>query len=187
MGLLAKLSQAVISRELLISAVAVSLVSCASTGPVPMGPNKYTISKTSPACGFRDAGGTKADLLQEIAQFCSEKGLEPEPTSIETVDGVLGRRCASATIEFRCVTSAGADFMPSGQKPDRDINRSPNNPTNSGQFGNKDAGTVKLIQEVQVKKSSDKYNELKQLKELKDKGVLTQEEFDAQKQKILSK
>ena len=174
----------------LTSAVLVSaclLAGCASTGPVPMGPNKYTISKTSPACGFRDAGGTKADLMQEIAQFCMEKGMEPEPTAIETVDGVLGRRCASATIEFRCVRAGEADYSPSGQKPDRDINRSPINPTNTGQFGNKDAGTVKVIQEVQVKKSSDTYTELKKLKELKDQGIITQEEFDEQKKKILSR
>lgn len=163
------------------------LVGCASTGPVPMGPNKYTISKTSPACGFRDAGGTKADLMAEIAQFCMEKGMEPEPTAIETVDGVLGRRCASATIEFRCVKAADPDYNPSVQKPDRDINRSPMNPTNSGQFGNKDAGTVKVIQEVQVKKSGDAYTELKKLKELKDQGIITQKEFDEQKKKILSR
>lgn len=171
----------------LITASAIVHVGCASTGPVPMGPNKYTISKTSPACGFRDAGGTKADLMQEIAQFCMEKGLEPEPTSIETVDGVLGRRCASATIEFRCVTANPADFNPSGQKPDRDINRSPINPTNTGQFGNKDAGTIKLNQEFQFKKPGDTYTELKKLKELKDQGVITQDEFDAQKKKILSR
>lgn len=173
--------------RLIVAFQALFIIGCASTGPVPMGPNKYTISKTSPACGFRDAGGTKADLMQEIAQFCMEKGMEPEPTSIETVDGVLGRRCASATIEFRCVQAASADYSPSGIKPDRDINRSALNPTNTGQFGNKDAGTFNLNQEIQVKKSGDAYTELKKLKELKDQGIITQQEFDEQKKKILSR
>jgi membrane protease subunit (stomatin/prohibitin family) len=39
--------------------------------------------------------------------------------------------------------------------------------------------------EAAVPSADDSMNELKQLKELLDSGVLTQAEFDAQKQKIL--
>jgi len=45
----------------------------------------------------------------------------------------------------------------------------------------------KLKQDVHVKEAGDLYTELKKLKELKDSGVITEEEFQAQKRKILEK
>ena len=40
--------------------------------------------------------------------------------------------------------------------------------------------------QVEKPNKSDLYTELKNLKDLKDSGILTQEEFDMQKKKILS-
>jgi Short C-terminal domain len=40
-------------------------------------------------------------------------------------------------------------------------------------------------QDVQVRGSGDIYSELKKLKELKDSGVITEDEFQAQKKKLL--
>jgi hypothetical protein len=54
-----------------------------------MGQNLYTISKTSPACGFRDAGGVKADIFKEMTEFCASKSLYPEVVAIEALDGVI--------------------------------------------------------------------------------------------------
>ena len=45
--------------------------------------------------------------------------------------------------------------------------------------------TVK--QDVQIKSSGDLYTDLKKLKELKDSGLLTDEEFQAQKKRLLEK
>ena len=113
----------------------ITLAGCASTGVVPMGQNQYSISKTSPACGFRDAGGVKADLYREMSGFCAAKNLYPEVVAIEALDGVIGRRCASATIEFTCVLAASSDNLaPTGKRPDRDMNRHPATPADRGQF-----------------------------------------------------
>src|SRR5690348_4531375 len=128
---------ALMSRLLLLPAATLTLMCCASTGPVSMGQNMYMIAKTSPACGFRDAGGVKADVFAEMTSFCRARNLYPEVQTIEALDGVIGRRCASATVEFRCVTEASADFAPTGQPPDRDMNRNPNIPADRGQFGRK--------------------------------------------------
>jgi hypothetical protein len=45
--------------------------------------------------------------------------------------------------------------------------------------------TVK--QDVQIKESADLYTELKKLQELKDAGIITEEEFQSQKKKLLEK
>lgn len=44
-----------------------------------------------------------------------------------------------------------------------------------------------IKQDVAVKDSGDLYTELNKLKELKDSGVITEEEFQAQKKKLLDK
>ena len=167
--------------------IGLSLLSgCSSTGVVPMGQNMYSISKTSVACGFRDAGGVRADIYKEMGVFCEKKGLSPETVSIEALDGVVGRRCASATVEFRCVAAAAANTTPTGQRPDRDMNRSPSIAADRGQFGRKSSDPVKVEEEIWVRQSDDMYVELKKLKDLLDSGIITQEEFDARKKKILA-
>ncbi len=152
-----------------------------------MGQNQYTLSKTSPACGFRDAGGVKAEIFSEMNAFCSAKNLHPEVVTIEALDGVVGRRCASATVEFRCVTEAKVDFAPTGQRPDRDMSRNPNTPADRGQFGRKPDAPIVIRQDLRVQGESDVYAELKKLKELLDAKIITQEEFDARKKMILAR
>ena len=173
-------------RLILIGAL--FLFGCSSTGVVPMGQNLYTISKTSVACGFRDAGGVKADLFQEMSSFCSTKNKSPEVVTIEALDGVIGKRCASATIEFRCVNTVHDESMnPTGQKPDRDMNHNPSIPADRGQFGRNNDEPIKIKQEISVQYADNVYTELKELKELLDTNVISQEEFDARKKKILAK
>jgi outer membrane protein assembly factor BamE (lipoprotein component of BamABCDE complex) len=63
----------------------------------------------------------------------------------------------------------------------------------TGDFDSTKTPTVRLEsdqsirQDVQVKGSGDLYTELKKLKELKDAGVITEEEFQAQKKRLLEK
>ena len=164
------------------------LAGCASTGVVTMGQNLHTISKTSSACGFRDAGGVKADVFSEMNAFCSSKNLYPEVVTIEALDGVIGKRCASATVEFRCVTEAKADFTPTGQRPYRDMNRNPNTPADRGKFGRKPDAPIVIRQDVRVQgEPDDVYSELKKLKEILDAKIITQDEFDLRKKKILAR
>lgn len=164
----------------------VLLTACGSTGPVQMGQNMYSISKTSAACGFRDAGGVRADIYKEMATVCAGKSLLPEVVSMEALDGVIGRRCASATVEFRCVTTAANSLAPTGQSPNRDMNRDPSTAADRGQFGRKPGELIKVQQDVRIQQPDDMYVELKKLKELLDSGVITQAEFDARKKKILA-
>lgn len=79
------------------------LTGCSSTGIIPMDRGRYMVSKTSAACGFRTAEGTEADLYIEANQFCSAKSQEVSTIQINGYDGVIGQRCASASLTFRCV------------------------------------------------------------------------------------
>jgi len=63
----------------------------------------------------------------------------------------------------------------------------------TGDFDSTKIPTVRLEsnqsirQDVQIKESDDFYTELKKLKDLKDSGIITEEEFQAQKKKFLEK
>jgi hypothetical protein len=63
----------------------------------------------------------------------------------------------------------------------------------TGDFDSTKTPTVRLEsdqtvkQDVQIKESGDLYTDLKKLKELKDAGIITDEEFQSQKKKLLDK
>lgn len=174
-------------RLIILTITFIVLGACSSTGVVPMGENMYSISKTSIGCDLVSAAGVKSDLYIEMNQFCKAKELYPEVVTIEALDGIVGRRCASATIEFRCVYKNENDLAePTGEKPERDMNRSSYVPSDRGQFGNKNPGKVKINQEIQVKQKGDLYTDLQKLKNLLDSGAITQEEFEELKAKRLA-
>jgi len=93
----------------LLGATTMLLVACASTGVVPMDRDSFMISKTSPACGFRSAAGTRADIYAEANQFCSARRQEVSTISSTGQDGIIGARCANAELVFRCVNPGTMD------------------------------------------------------------------------------
>ncbi len=170
-----------------VSIILMLLGACSSTGVIPMGENLYSISKTSFGCDLVGAGGVKSDIYIEMNKFCNGKKLYPEVATIEALDGVAGSRCASATIEFRCVYKSDVDLeKPTGEKPDRDMNRNAFVPSDRGQFGNKNPGKIKIKQDIRVMNTDDIYADLKKLKNLLDSGAINQKEFEALKAKRLA-
>lgn len=88
-----------------ISIVALTLIlaGCSSTGIVPIDRDTYMVAKTSPACGFRSADGTKAKLYREANKFCAKKNRQIETVDVTGRNGIPFARCASAELRFRCV------------------------------------------------------------------------------------
>jgi hypothetical protein len=76
---------------------------CSSTGVVPIDRDTYMVAKTSAACGFRSADGTKAKLYREANKFCAKKNRSIETVEVTGRDGIPFARCASAELRFRCV------------------------------------------------------------------------------------
>jgi outer membrane protein assembly factor BamE (lipoprotein component of BamABCDE complex) len=56
-----------------------------------------------------------------------------------------------------------------------------------GDFDSTQNPTIKIESDSKIKTEGDLYTELKKLKELKDEGILTEDEYQAQKQKLLAK
>lgn len=86
-----------------IVALTMILAGCSSTGIVPIDRDTYMVAKTSSACGFRSADGTKAKLYREANKFCAKKNRQIQTVDVTGRDGIPFARCASAELRFRCV------------------------------------------------------------------------------------
>ena len=157
-------------RNVIILGVAF-MTGCASSGVIPIGQDTYMISKQS-STGFHSAGSVKADIYQEGFAYCAAKDKEFQPVNERGVDGIPGRSFASAEVHFRCLS-----------KGDPELNR----PTLKPEANIRIDSDIREKKVIQIQDSGDKYAELKKLKELLDSKVITQEEFDEQKKKILAK
>ena len=60
--------------------------------------DSFVISKTSPACGFRSAAGTRGAIYTEANQFCAARQQQVSTISSSRQDGIIGARCASAEL-----------------------------------------------------------------------------------------
>lgn len=122
-------------------------------------------------------GMTKVDVLKVMG----------EPTSVSAQGGAEYLNYA--------LTETDDDAFMGRTKPYyvRLINGKVESYGRTGDFDSTKTPTVRLEsdqsikQDVQIKGSGDLYTELKKLKELKDSGVITEEEFQVQKKKLLEK
>ena len=143
-----------------IAAIVVSAVTaCSSTGVVPMSQDSYMIGKKDGSPGLGVSLNNKAAVLREANQFCVAKGLEAQILH-ETVTPARPGRLGSTEIHFRCAHPGGA-----------------------ARAMTKDADTVVR---VETPTTQDAYSQLLKLDELRQKGVITEDEFKAQKAKLLS-
>jgi hypothetical protein len=95
--------------------------------------DSFIISKTSAACGFRSAAGTRAEIYAEANQFCAARRQQVSTISSTGQDGVIGARCASAELLFRCVDPGVMDAR-SEDRLRQDVARE--RATNSSDFQN---------------------------------------------------
>lgn len=101
-------------------ALALLLVSCASTGVIPIGGDTYTISKQT-ATGYESAVSIRGAVLKEANEFCRKNGREMVVVSINNKDGIPGRSYATVDLVFRAVRSGGAAYGSYNEKADRII------------------------------------------------------------------
>ena len=135
-----------------------------------MGQDTFMISKQS-TTGFHSAGSVKADIYQEGSAYCASQGKEFQPVNDHGVDGVPGRSFASAEVQFRCLSKGDPELRRPTMKPIANI---------------RIENEIHEKRDVHIQGTDDMYSALKKLKDLLDSGIITQQEFDAQKKKILS-
>ncbi|MDR3452634.1 MAG: SHOCT domain-containing protein [Rhodoferax sp.] len=148
----------------------------ASSGVVPMGQDTFMISAQS-FTGFSSAGSVKADIYKEGSAYCATLGKEFQPVNDHGVDGVPGRSFASAEVQFRCLNKGDPELSRPTMKPIANV-RIESDAREKVEIRDKRDGRSQGI--------DDMYASLKKLKDLLDSGIITQQEFDEQKKKILA-
>ena len=111
----------------------------------------------------------KAEAFQEANQYCAKLGKSLQVISThEASPPYILANFPKAEIQFMCLDAKDAELNRPKLKKEADT-------------------VIELKQDIRVQDSGDIYTELKKLKDLLDTGIITQEEFDARKKKILSK
>ena len=142
------------------------LVGCASnTGVVPIGQETLKIYKRG-ATGFVGSETIKADVLIEASEYCAgqKKSLYVVSVLMGNPPYILGN-FPKAEVQFKCLTAKELELVRAAEK----------------------ASTEPATQVPNPQASDDIYTELKKLKGLLDAGIITQDEFDTRKKKILAK
>lgn len=85
------------------SLIAMVLVGCASSGPVPTGKDTYMITKQSAAGVITPGASIKADIIAEANTFCAKSGKNIELLTSDAKNAIPFARMSSAEISFKCV------------------------------------------------------------------------------------
>jgi Short C-terminal domain len=152
---------------LMCAALAV-LSGCANPGIVKISDNTYMLSKEDHAGMFGNAAKLQADVIAQANAFAESQGKVAVGVNTQSIPAGPGR-FAEFSYEFRVVDKddpIARNAMLVG-RPDVVV-QNQQTPTAGG-----------AVQQ------QDTYTQLLRLKDLLDKGVITQDEFDAQKKKIL--
>lgn len=133
----------------------------------------YTVTKSG-TTGFTPLGVIRKEAYEEVNQFAASKGMVAEVISVNEVPAGFAR-WPQVDLRFRLVSPAVGN---AGAKvPALTI----------GSQASHDAmgKTTEAETTVVVSKEPDFYTEIKKLGELKAKGLLTDEEFQREKNRLL--
>ena len=162
-----------ISSSLLV-VVALVLSGCANPGVVKLSPDTYMITRQDRAGIFGNASKLKAEVIQEASAFAAAQGKVAIP--LATNERPMGGpgQFASFEYQFRVVDKNDPEARRTSLVPRADLVIEK---------------TEKISADVRTKedKAPDLYLELTKLDDLKKRGILTEEEFNAQKKRLLEK
>jgi len=140
-------------------------------GPVPLGNDTFSITHEARTAFSRDTDKLKDEATAEAQKFCEAQGKQMRVISLTTKLPTFSLGYPSATIVFRAL-------------PPGDPGLTDPLPT-AGSAG----GTAVAVEAPKsiVKSTEDLYDALLKLDDLRKKGILTDEEFQAEKKKVLSR
>lgn len=149
------------------------LSGCSTSTPVMAAAGGvYTVTKTG-TTGFTPVGNLRTQAYREANEFAVKKGMVAEVVSVnETAAGFA--KWPQVDLKFRLVPpgSEGATSEPTVSISSQVAYDANGRPTTGDTA-------------VRVEKQVDVYSELKKLAEFKERGVLTEEEFQSEKKKLL--
>lgn len=152
----------------------VIFIGCTTSGVIPMGPDTYSVSTTnelSPALAKKQA-------IEAAAKHCQSLGKQAMPVQTQQGSHVdaFGDNLATYDYMFRCLSPGDKDL---GRPEIKD-------PALKLSIDQK----IEEKKDIQTKSNSsgsDLYIELKKLQQLKDDGIITEQEFQELKRKTIER
>lgn len=159
--------------NILSALVALTLAGCSNPGIVKISPDTYMLTRTDRGGVFGNASKMKAEVIQEANEFAERQGKVAIPISTKETPMAIGQ-FASFDYQFRVVDKDDPEAKRTSLVPRADIVVEK---------------TEKISADVRTKeeRAPDLYIELTKLDELRKKGIITEEEFIAQKKRLLDK
>ena len=147
---------------------AVILTGCASPGLVKISPDTYLLARSDRGGMFGNATAMKLAVIKEANEFAGKQGKIAIPLSVKEVPLAVGRL---ATIEylFRVVSKNDPEAKRSTLLPHADF----------------DIDTSE--KQVEIKSLENIEKEITRLKNMKSKGLITEEEFSIMKKKLIER
>jgi hypothetical protein len=162
-------------RSAVALSVVVALVGCASPAPSMIAPGVYMISRTSAAGSVMvNMAQLKADTIDAANKFAESRGKIAIAVSMRDERPIPGFPLVEYQFRLADPGTVGDSTVVLKKAPDTVIQRNDN-------------VTIKSDQSTPREPQKDLYSELLKLEDLKKRGLLTEDEFQVQKQKLLAK
>jgi hypothetical protein len=160
---------------LLIGAIALAATGCANPGIVKLSPDTYMLSRTDKGGVFGNPSAMKADVIREANEFAAKQGKVAIPLSLNESPLQVGRQFASVEYQFRVVDESDPEARRTSLVPRPNV-----------VIEKTEKSSVDVTTKDNTDRSKDVYAELIKLDDLRKRGILSEDEFQAQKKKLLN-
>lgn len=155
--------------------MALVIAGCANPGIVQISPDTYMLSRVDKAGMFGSPAAFKAKVLQEANDFAAKQGKIAIPRNLEQTPAYPGH-LASIEYQFLVVDKSDPEARRTSLTPRPDI---------VVDSTSRISADVNVNTTAKEQKSSDLYTELTKLDDLRKRGIITDEEFNSQKKRLL--
>ena len=160
---------------LLLCGVALAILGgCANPEIVKISPETYMLSRADRAGIFGNTAALKAGVIKEANEFAEKQGKVAIPVSVRETPVYPGH-LATVEYQFKVLDKNDPEAKRTGLIPRADVVIEKNEMV-SADVRTKD----------QSNKQPDLYTEITKLDDLRKKGLITDAEFEQQKQKLLN-
>jgi 2-keto-3-deoxy-6-phosphogluconate aldolase len=166
------------AKWLAAAAACAALAGCASTNSVSnivsVGENTFAITREAKTGFTRDTATLKEQALQDAARFCESKGKQLKVVSVEEHKPLFYTAgIANAKVVFKALDAGDPELMRTqpGDQVQPVVQAQP----------------AVAVAAGKTTPTDELYSELVKLDELRKRGILTNEEFQAEKKKVLDR
>ena len=145
-----------------------------------MGNNTYSITRVAKHALDRDIEALKAQAMEDATQFCAARGKQLKMVSMKEEKPWISVGYFKATIIFKALNAGDAELA--GEPAPVARSERPAYMASSPQ-----PAPAPTVAPEKLVTTGALYDALMQLDDLRKKGVLTDEEFQSEKQKVLKR